>query len=234
MAHVVSCRSVRRLILKCLLCSLGSICFGPGRVNRVVAQESVPTAGVSFWLDIQRLEASQDSSDDGHASPIAKLPDSSGNGREFLQFERSQQPNLIQLEGGKVLRFDGQDDSMRFLGPSQSLRSAHLFLMVTAHENPGDFRGFIAANAKDRRDYESGFNVDLGPGPSWKWDNINVEGNGFGGARDLLDESLPFGTLHLIEVVIDGAQKQIQLFVDGKPKRIDLGLQIPFRWSNGP
>ena len=84
------------------------------------------------------------------------------------------------------------------------------------HQNLGDFRGFLASNAPNRRDYESGFTVDLGPGPTTLLEHINVEGAGFSGAQDLFDKSEQFGSLHTTEAVIDPASKKVTLSVNGK------------------
>jgi putative heme-binding domain-containing protein len=50
------------------------------------------------------------------------------------------------------------------------------------------------------------------------FDTLNIEGRGFGGARDLLNTSVPFGQLQTLETVIDPAKKLVSLVVDGKPQ----------------
>src|SRR5262249_35432015 len=71
-------------------------------------------------------------------------------------------------------------------------------------------------NAAGQRDYESGFTVDMSAEPRTQFDRLNVEGHGFGGARNLLNSSKPLGTLHTIEVVADPQRKLVELFLDGK------------------
>ena len=93
-----------------------------------------------------------------------------------------------------LMRFDGEDDHFRLTGTGVDLQAATVFIVAAPHANPGDFRGLIATNAPDRRDYESGITIDLGPGPSFKFDHLNVEGKGFGGANDLLHSGSDFGT----------------------------------------
>jgi len=115
-----------------------------------------------------------------------------------------------------LMRFDGEDDHFRLTGTGVDLQDATVFIVAAPHANPGDFKGIFATNAPDRRDYESGMTIDLGPGPSFKFDQLNVEGKGFGGANDLLNSGSDFGTLHTIEAVFDGTAKQATLSLDGK------------------
>jgi hypothetical protein len=100
----------------------------------------------------------------------------------FLQPVEKLRPKLIRLGDSWFLRFDGEDDHLRLLdveafGIRQPAESRDDFLVVNAaHSNAGNFRGLFAANAPERRDYESGLCIDLGPGPSLKSDQLNVEG----------------------------------------------------------
>ncbi|MFO0922297.1 MAG: hypothetical protein U0905_07400 [Pirellulales bacterium] len=60
-------------------------------------------------------------------------------------------------------------------------------------------------------------NVDLDPLPSVSWDMLNVEGRGFGGARNLMQGELPMGGF----ASVDGAgstrkRKETETFIDGK------------------
>ncbi|MBM3965950.1 MAG: hypothetical protein FJ308_12940, partial [Planctomycetes bacterium] len=93
-----------------------------------------------------------------------------------------------------------------------------IWIVVAPHANPGDFRGLFATNAPNERDYTSGINFDLGPGPTLRWDMFNVEGRGFSGARNLSNKSFPFATLHTVEIRIDDNTDQIVFSIDGEER----------------
>src|SRR5438874_1636250 len=73
-------------------------------------------------------------------------------------------------------------------------------LSPAAVANVGDFRGLFAGHQPGQNDYTSGVNIDLGPfgSPRWQW--LNVEGPGFGGAVNLLPRPVDFGQLHRVIV----------------------------------
>ncbi|MGA0039188.1 MAG: ThuA domain-containing protein [Pirellulales bacterium] len=146
---------------------------------------------------------------------VDELRDLAVANRVFVQPEEAARPEVVAVGESRVLRFDGVDDHLRSVGTGLESDAFTLFVVAAPHANPGDFRGFFAANASGQRDYESGFNVDLGPGPSRSFDVLNVEGKGFGGAQDLRQASTPFGGLHLLEVVADLQAGEIRLLVDG-------------------
>ena len=147
---------------------------------------------------------------------IAELQDLAVATRVFLQPEDAARPEVVAVGESRVLRFDGVDDHLRVVATGLESDAFTLFVVAAPHANPGEFQGFFAANAAGQRDYESGLTVDLGPGPSRSFDVINVEGKGFGGARDLRQASAPFGGLHLLEVVADPEAGEVRLLVDGK------------------
>src|SRR5205085_5591904 len=90
-------------------------------------------------------------------------------------------------------------------------------IVAAPRSNPGGFRGLVAFNAPDRRDYESGLTVDLNTNSSAEFDQLNVEGHGFGGARSLLQKPHHFGTLHTLEVHAPADAKSVRLVADGAP-----------------
>ena len=153
---------------------------------------------------------------DAATGPVEALVDRAGSGRRLTQADEGARPVATSVGEGRVLRFDGVDDHLRVVGTGLSRESLTLFVVAAPHGNPGDFRGFFAANAPERRDYESGFTLDLGPGPTRAFDHVNVEGKGFGGARDLAGSSAPFGTLHVLETVVDGGAGEVRLTIDGQ------------------
>lgn len=175
--------------------------------------------GLQLWLDASRVNDSRKAAGESelaNGEATAAWFDGATEGRRVEQPELNAQPKLVKIGNAWVVRFDGEDDHLRLAKTGQKLDAATVFVVVAPHANPGDFRGFFAANANERRDYQSGMTLDLGPGPTFKFDQLNVEGIGFGGAHDLLDSSHEFGTLHIVEATVDPATKQIELAIDGK------------------
>src|SRR5205085_2044395 len=112
--------------------------------------------------------------------------------------------------------FDGEDDHLRLTGGTEELKAFTVFLVVAPRSNPGDFRGFFALNAPNGRDYETGITIDMGPGGTPRFTQLNVEGRGFGGWANLLKPGGPFGQLYQLEVRGDASAKSIRVFADGK------------------
>lgn len=208
-----------RLQLSLMLFALGTF----GGVARAQspswADQRLPANdGLLLWLDAASIP---DAREAAQLPPVQegaafdRWPDASGNGRDFDQPITVDQPTLVRTGDAWSVRFDGETDFMRCVRVPATTREATLFVVAAPHENPGDYRGLFAASARNRRDYQSGLNVDLGSSPTARFERLNVEGLGFGGERDLLAEVAPFGTLHTIEVVVDPAQQSVRLNFDG-------------------
>jgi putative heme-binding domain-containing protein len=148
---------------------------------------------------------------------LAAWPDRSGRGFHALQPNVDAQPKLVPVGGSAVVRFDGIDDCLRVVGMDQSLEAATIFIVAAARENPGGFRAFLAANARGRRDFETGFTVDMGPFATPAFSQLNVEGAGFVGAQSLARSAEPFGTLQVIEIVVSPSGQKVSLTIDGAP-----------------
>jgi putative heme-binding domain-containing protein len=179
----------------------------------------------------------------------------SGRGIRAEQTDKQYQPQRVAIGEHSVLRFDGDNDVFRIVGLNESLKSATVFVVAAPHSNQGDFRGFLSANGKNQRDYESGWNIDLGPGPSNRVNFVNIEGKGFGGAFNVLpgsgnpsgtsnQESLPFGELFVFRMSIDPSAKQVTTALNGiakgtrsfTPNNLDMDeLTLGARfYTNGP
>ncbi|WP_182865381.1 ThuA domain-containing protein [Rhodopirellula sp. JC639] len=172
-------------------------------------QNSLPKFdGLVLHLDASQLAATQ------QTGPVPTWSNLAGDLGNFLQSSSDQQPSLVEIGDTHVVRFSGSH--LRSVGNDISTESISVFVVVAPHANPGDFRGWISSNAPGRRDYETGFNLDLGPGPTRKLDVINAEGRGFGGFRDLFDGEFNFGTLHHVTLHADAASRTISLRVDGQ------------------
>ncbi len=175
--------------------------------------------GVVLWLDAQaiqqaRKQAGSDQIKEGER--LERWPDASGHHRDCIQATVKRQPRLVQVGNSWVVRFDGQDDFLRCDNVAGKTPAVTVFIVAAAHDNAGDFRGFFASSAPGKRDYQSGFNIDLGPGFTRAIEVLNVEGIGFGGAQDLYQASTPFGTLHTMEVIVDPEARIVRVAVDGQ------------------
>ena len=175
--------------------------------------------GLVVWLDsssIDQARSARQQPEHSSGEEIAEWPNAANISQPFQQPKGQLRPRLIKIGNSALLRFDGEDDHLRRTETGLILQSATVFLVAAPHSNPGMFEGLFAANSPNKRDYESGLTLDLGPGPGFKFDQLNVEGRGFGGAGNLLNSSHEFGTLHTIEAVVDSSAKIIRLSLDGK------------------
>jgi putative heme-binding domain-containing protein len=182
--------------------------------------------GLELWLDADRLQGARQAQGQPPlktGDPVEVWFDASGHGRHVRQPVKTAQPHLIQVGDNWLLRFNGSEQHLRATGLDRTLEAMTVFVVAAPHSNPGGFRGFLAANAVGQRDYETGFTVDLGGEGSTQFDQLNVEGRGFGGARNLIGSSSPFGTLHVLEAIAAPQRKSVELFLDGKR-----GGQRPF------
>lgn len=174
--------------------------------------------GLRLWLDATRLNAGRKANGAAELASgdlVGNWLGAVGTPRDAVQDNESARPELIAVGDSRVIRFDGEDDHFRIVGTGGKLQSATIFIVGAPHSNPGNFRGLFATNAPEQRDYESGLTVDLGPGPTQKFSQLNIEGIGFGGARNLRNGTSEFGTLHILETLIDSDAKLVQLNMDG-------------------
>ncbi|HUQ72940.1 MAG TPA: hypothetical protein VM165_25655, partial [Planctomycetaceae bacterium] len=189
----------------------------------------MPPDGLQVWLDAAQQAAAHEADKLGplkHGDRLAELRDASGFQRHVVQADPGRQPKLVQVGSagtalssstGWVVRFDGQDDHLRLRGLNRRWSDFTMFVVAAPHSNLGGYRGLFSVNQAERKDYETGFNLDLNAPGSAALQNLNLEGRGFGGARNLLKTTVPFGTLHVLEAVADASQKQVRMAFDGKP-----------------
>src|SRR5439155_22592265 len=171
------------------------------------------TDGLELWLDAGRQP--QAPADD---QLVESWFDASGRGRHFRQPNVGARPRFARVGDDWVVHFDGVDDHLRATGQSGELSGFTVVIVAAPRSNLGGFRGLLAFNAPDRRDYESGLTIDLSVQPTGAFSDLNVEGRGFQGARNLLRVPQPFGTLHTLEVHAPAADgKSVRLVADGVP-----------------
>ena len=190
--------------------------------------ELPPVSGLELWLDAAseaELREAGESNPSDSGKHLARWHDASGNGNDAVQPDSDSQPQLVKVAGDSApsgpavwtVRFDGRDDHLRILGADRRFASMTLFVVATPHSNAGGFRGFFAMNKRGRRDYETGFNLDLNASFSSRFDNLNVEGRGFGGARNFRETAVPFGAPEVIETIVDADDKRVRVAIDGRP-----------------
>lgn len=170
--------------------------------------------GLAAWYDGTRTAGK---SEEPNEVEVSQWQDGSGHGRHLGQATDKSQPTRQNVGDAKVIRFDGVDDSLfaddiKFDSPELTL-----VLITSVFDNPGEFRGFVAGNKKGVNDYVSGFTLDQGPFASQRFEWLNPEGIGFGGAADVLNRNFEFGTPHILSMVVQAEGEQgVRTFVDGK------------------
>ncbi|MDB6033182.1 MAG: hypothetical protein JWM16_3520, partial [Verrucomicrobiales bacterium] len=67
-----------------------------------------------------------------------------------------------------------------------------------------------------QNDYIRGFNVDLGPNGGGRFDHVNIEAAGAGGARNLLRSGVDFGGFHVLAVQLASGANGLKTWLDGQ------------------
>jgi putative heme-binding domain-containing protein len=190
----------------------------PARAVEPWADPKMPVSdGLELWLDAGRIDAAAAATKEKAIidGKLAAWPDGSGKGRHLRQPLAASRPTVLRVGDATVIRFDGDDDHLRLTGQAGELPAFTVFIVVAPRANPGDFRGFLALNAPNGRDYETGLCIDMGPTPTARFTQLNVEGKGFGGAQNLMKPGGDFGKLYQLEIRGDPTAKSVRLFVDG-------------------
>lgn len=175
--------------------------------------------GLLVWLDAQAQPAAWQAHrsrglplTDGR--PVDVWFDGSGRKRHLIQRVPDSQPAFRQIGDHSLLRFDGQEDFLASTAATAPVQDFSVVVFAGPKSNAGGFRALLGAAAYGQNDYTSGFNIDQSGFGSPAFQQLNVEGPGFGGARDLLAETFPFGAFHLIEVV--ASAESVRVVVDGQ------------------
>lgn len=205
----------RRLLVLLTLCAL------PASGAETWAPTPLPvTDGLAWWIDAAAQPDAWRAHTRRMLAPEQKVDvvyDGSGAGRHSVQPVGAAQPRWRGSEGAAVLVFDGEDDFLETQLPADTLwQGFTVFLVAAPESNAGGFRGFICGHQSGRNDYETGFNIDLDGAATPAWTALNVEGRGFKGARDLMEEDQPWGNPRLIEVRADPERREITVLVEGR------------------
>ncbi|HWB09837.1 MAG TPA: ThuA domain-containing protein [Pirellulales bacterium] len=178
------------------------------------------TEGLAIWFDAARLN---DARRANHLTPLAAGSpvdtwfDASGNQRHVLQADDSLRPTFESADGYAAVRFDGERQFLAREALASEFRELTVFLVATPFSNLGDFRGLLAINKTGVNDYVSGLTIDQGPGSTVRFQSLNVEGAGFGGAMNLLRGAAEFGLMQRLCVTSRAGPGGTRLFASGKP-----------------
>ncbi|MFN3648177.1 MAG: HEAT repeat domain-containing protein [Armatimonadota bacterium] len=118
------------------------------------------------------------------------------------------------LGGRPAVRFDGMDDVLRDTAFRQASKEWTLALVVTPRSNAGQFRSLLAANRPGQDDFQTGFNLDLGPTATPAFNAVNIEGIKGGGATNLRTGAAPFGSGQVL--VLSTGSGSSRLWVNGQ------------------
>lgn len=177
--------------------------------------------GLILWIDAGKQAAARAARGlpgTVPGSPIEIGFDGSGARHHLVQRRTEFQPRLISASGRSVLRFDGKDDCLELSGLDLKLEGLTIFLVAAPRSNGGEFRGLLAGNRAGTNDYITGFNVDLGPNATTRFESLNVEGKGFHHAVNVLKAPHPLGVFHAVQVVIPPGDGEIRTYLDGEPQ----------------
>ncbi len=173
------------------------------------------------WLDASRENAARASFGlanilDGQ--PLDVWHDGSGHRRNVTQRLPSLRPKFKANGTNAWATFDGIDDFLAASNLREPFTNASVFVVAAPRSNRGFFRALFAINQSSRNDYQTGLNIDLGPGSSERFETLNAEGNGFGGALDLMTSTSPFGAFHVVALASEVGPKGVRLYIDGLPQ----------------
>lgn len=169
--------------------------------------------GLELWLDGAHASGAQPVGSDGE---LPSWLDASGKGRNLEQASQPSRPTLMKVGPAAIVRFDGVDDHLRAVKTGANLESFTIVIVAAPRQNLGSFRGLVAFNATNERDYASGITVDLGPAATGQFSSLNVEGRGFGGAQNLLTHELTFARLHTLVISSDAKDKTVRVTANGQ------------------
>jgi putative heme-binding domain-containing protein len=176
------------------------------------------TRGLTLWLDAGRLNAAREAHGQSALSddmPVETWYDASGHGWDVTQAREDARPKF--LEGG--LRFDGESTYQERANIKTRMKEFTLFVVAAPLSNGGGFGAVAAMHQDGREDYTSAFNVDRGPGFTGRFDTVNVEGPGFGGAVNLMADTSDFGVVRRFAVTSALGPGGTRLTTDGRSAR---------------
>lgn len=164
-----------------------------------------------LWLDASdRTTLTVD--DDGRVSAWSSV--GANDHLPVLTSSAAQRPLYVAkaLGGRAALRFDGVDDVLRDTALGKSAQAWTVVLVATPRSNAGSgqFRALLATNRPGQNDYQTGLNLDLGPGETPQFSVLNLEGvKDAPGATNLRTETAPFGEGQILILSTGGGRSRL-------------------------
>lgn len=175
-------------------------------------------SNLAWWLDARTLQAacvSQGLPEVRINGLIDRWPDGSGFQRDVNQRSQASQPHLVEHQGIPVVEFDGVDDWLGGTDAGLITREATV-LIVAAPNNNLNWPGLVSGNSRNRNDYQSGFNIDLMPEPTSRWQSVMVEGPGFIGVQNLMHDAHQFGEFQILSMTTAPGSDTVRLRINGR------------------
>src|SRR5262249_1717166 len=154
----------------------------PAAAAELWADERLPVpAGLVLWLDASRQDrayAAYGLPAVAPSGPLAVWFDASGRPAPPVQRSRDARPKRLTPRGRGAVHFDGRNQYLECAANRSgiALQEFTVFAYAAPASNPGDFRALLAVNEIARRDYQSGFTLDLDQRGSELFETLNVEG----------------------------------------------------------
>lgn len=164
---------------------------------------------LALWLD-----AADASTITLNGGTVSQWNDKSGNARHVSQATAVNQPtyNTTALNGKPSLVFDGTDDFIANTATGiAATANVSLFMVTTARQNPGNYRGFFSSSPLGGSDYTSGLVMDQGGIATTALNYIGVEGAKGGTNTDLMTGSIPFGQPTLLALAYETAETRLRV-----------------------
>ncbi len=177
------------------------------------------TTGLAAWFDASSQDAACKAAGDAElhdGDPVARLYDGSGNGRDLAQPAPDDRPTFVSSANGyRAVRFDGERQYLTVADLGCEFKAATVFVVATPFANAGDYRALLAINQRDANDYETGLTIDQGQEWSRRFQGLNVEGCGFVGAVNLLQNHFDFGLQQRLCVASAPGEGGSKLYANG-------------------
>ena len=166
------------------------------------------TDGLALWLDASRIEAAARAAKETLPTRTASSRCGStapGKAARAATALSRRSPMLVKAGDAAIVRFDGEDDHLRLTGGKErTRRRSRCSSWSHRGTTPAASAGSSRSTRPNGRDYETGLTIDMGPNGTPRFTELNVEGQGFGGWRNLLKTGGDFGKLYQLEVRGDG------------------------------
>ncbi|HVU86664.1 MAG TPA: ThuA domain-containing protein [Pirellulales bacterium] len=176
--------------------------------------------GLVVWLD---LSAQNRAREQAGVKPVADgdgidvLRDGSGRANHLIQDQPAARPKYRAIDKLATASFDGVTTYLAHDRLGSFFDGLTVFLVAAPYSSDGGFPGLLATNGAGVNDYVSGITIDLGPVATDGFDAVNVEGAGFGGARDLKAARTPLLQITHLCVTSAVGTAGTKLYVDGQP-----------------